>query len=151
MDPSLLLWFCLCLIRCGESNVELSGLKRCSKIAIIKNMDMSIAVATNPKEIAFIDVEDLHGPSLSPSLPLYMLHELDSFMFFPLWHASFELFSRLLQIVLLPLFFFFWVKNRGNENGTEESFTREKQKTQSSGSRIKTQVLKIIIRNSMIL
>lgn len=39
-------------------------------MAINKNMEISIAVATNPKEIAFIDVDDLHGPSLSPSLVL---------------------------------------------------------------------------------
>lgn len=69
-------------------------------MAMIKNMEMSIAVATNPKEIAFIDVDDLHGPSLSPSLPLYMLHDLDSFIF-SLLHAKFELFIGLKRIEIL--------------------------------------------------
>lgn len=96
LDPSL----CLCLIWCGESNEEFSGLKRCSNMAMIKNMEMSIAVATNPNEIAFIDVDDLHGPSLSPSLGLYMLHELDLFIF-SLWHANLEPFLDLKSMSLL--------------------------------------------------
>lgn len=42
------------------------GLNRCSKIAIIRNKDIKIAVATNPKDMAFIDAPKLfHGVSLS--------------------------------------------------------------------------------------
>lgn len=53
------------LISSGEEK-EFAGLKRCSKIAIIRNIDIKIAVATNPKEIAFIDVPKLfHGASWS--------------------------------------------------------------------------------------
>lgn len=59
---------------------EWSGLKRCSNIAIIRNIDINIAVATNPNEIAFIDDDS------ESSLVLYMLHvlidlsDLDSFI-----------------------------------------------------------------------
>lgn len=64
---------------CGDSKwaVELSwddekdafGLNRCSNIAIIRNIDINIAVATKPKEIAFMDVPKLfHGPSLPTSV-----------------------------------------------------------------------------------
>lgn len=108
LDPSL----CLCVIRCGESNEEFSALKRCSKMAMIKNMEMSIAVATNPKEMAFIDVDDLHGPSLSPSLELYMLHELDLFIF-SLSHTNSWAFSWI-EVDLFFYLCFFWLRsNRG--------------------------------------
>lgn len=58
---------------------EWSGLKRCSKIAIMRNIDINIAVATNPNEIAFIDDPE-------PSLLVCMFHvviglsDLDSFI-----------------------------------------------------------------------
>lgn len=71
-------------------------------MAMIKNMEMSIAVATNPNEIAFIDVDDLHGPSLSPSLELYMLHELDLFIFL-LVACKFEPFLDLKSMCLISL------------------------------------------------
>ena len=72
------------------------GLKRCSKMAIIRNIDTKIAVATKPKEIAFMDVPKLfHGASLSiapvwdvaGSELVYMSHGFDlsepsSFMVF---------------------------------------------------------------------
>jgi len=62
------------------------GRKRCSKMAIIRNIDTKIAVATKPKEIAFMDVPKLfHGASLSitpvwdgaGSELVYMFHGFD--------------------------------------------------------------------------
>lgn len=54
--------FCIC----GDSKwaVESSrdkefGLNRCSNIAIITNIDINIAVARKPKEMAFMDVVKL--------------------------------------------------------------------------------------------
>ena len=38
------------------------GLNRCSKMAMIRNIDIKMAVATKPKEMAFMDVPKLfHG------------------------------------------------------------------------------------------
>lgn len=49
----------------GEEN-EAVGLNKCSKMAMIRNIEIKIAVATNPKEMAFMDVPKFfHGASLS--------------------------------------------------------------------------------------
>lgn len=49
----------------GEGKEDL-GLNKCSKIAMMRNRDIKIAVATNPKERAFTDAPKFfHGASLS--------------------------------------------------------------------------------------
>lgn len=69
----------------GEEKEGL-GLNRCSKMAIIRNIDINMAVATKPKEIAFMDVPKLfHGASRSTtpvwdgvgSELVYMFHAFD--------------------------------------------------------------------------
>lgn len=80
-------------IICSGEEKEGLGLNRCSKIAMIRNIDIKIAVATKPKEIAFMDVPKFfHGASRSTtgweglgSELVYMfqgfgLSELNSFM-----------------------------------------------------------------------
>lgn len=53
-------------ISSGEENDGLGGLNKCSKMAMIRNIDIKMAVATKPKETAFMDVPKLfHGASLS--------------------------------------------------------------------------------------
>ena len=50
---------------CGDEN-EAVGRNKCSKMAMMRNIDIKIAVATNPKEMAFMDVPKFfHGASLS--------------------------------------------------------------------------------------
>lgn len=49
----------------GEEYCEV-GLNKCSNMAIMRNIEIKMAVATKPKEMAFIDVSKLlHGASLS--------------------------------------------------------------------------------------
>lgn len=67
---------CICVDSvCVEESWWEDGLNRCSKIAIMRNIEIKMAVATNPKEMAFMDEPKLfHGPSLSrDSLLLYTL------------------------------------------------------------------------------
>lgn len=74
----------LLIITWGDEKEGL-GLNRCSKIAMIRNIDIKIAVATNPKEIAFMEVPKFfHGASWSTtawdglgSELVYMSHGFD--------------------------------------------------------------------------
>ena len=53
------------VISSGEEKDGL-GLNKCSNMAMMRNIDIKIAVATKPKEIAFMDVPKFfHGASRS--------------------------------------------------------------------------------------
>lgn len=72
----------------GEENCGLA-LNKCSNIAIIRNIEIKMAVATKPKEIALIDVPKLfHGASSSTPVcdgpgfeAVYMFHGFDLSVF----------------------------------------------------------------------
>lgn len=108
-----------------EISVEVSaerkewiGLKRCSKMAMMRNIDISIAVATKPREIALMEAPRLfHGASVSNptwdgveseveyTLQGFDLSGMNSFIFartgpsFPLSHDGFAVcFFQLIQL-----------------------------------------------------
>jgi hypothetical protein len=79
------------------------GLNKCSNMAIIRNIEIKMAVATKPKEIALIDVPKLfHGPS-SSTPPTPPVCECDGPGFEAVYTSHvFDL--SLLKLLILSLF-----------------------------------------------
>lgn len=92
---------------CVEGRGDL-GLNKCSNIAMIRNRDIKIAVATKPKEMAFTEVpKSFQGASLSSAAVcdgvglalVYTFHDFDLseeklFMFLPSWTVGCDLCLR---------------------------------------------------------